>query len=297
MTARKLLLPVDGSINGDRAAQYLVHYAGALGANEIIILHVQPADTVAVHAADGSEVKFDLHDVGMKASRRVRDILDAARLPYRSDSELGDPADIIAHTVETERVDEVVMGSRGLGQWEGLFLGSVAYKVIHRVAVPVTVVSASASAAPAPAARPGTVHRVLLAVDGSKHAFRAADYICQLHKSGMPMEVELVNAPAPVPAGYVRRFITDEMIETYYSQEGLPALRDAREALQSAGVGFNTHVVAKHAVEEIVQTAREHECTRIVMGTRGLSAVAGLMLGSVAYQVIHLSPIPVTLVK
>jgi len=107
----------------------------------------------------------------------------------------------------------------------------------------------------------------------------------------------LVNAPAPIPPGYVQRFLTPEMIERYYREEGVPALRDAREALQSAGVDFNAHVVPGHAAEEIVQVAREHQCARIVMGTRGLGAVAGLMLGSIAYQVIHLSPIPVTLVK
>jgi nucleotide-binding universal stress UspA family protein len=292
-STRKLLLPVDGSADADGAAQYLVRYAGALGASETIVLHVQPAENVPIHAADGSEVQFDLHDVGLKATRRVRDILDAARLPYRLVSQVGDPADVIAYTTEAERVDEVVMGSRGLGQWEGLVLGSVTYKVIHRVAVPVTVVSA----APPPATTLGTVHRVLLAVDGSKHAIRAADYICSLHKLGMPVEVELVNAPAPIPTGYVRRFLTTEMIERYYREEGVPALRDAREALQSAGVDFNAHVVPGHAAEEIVQVAREHQCARIVMGTRGLGAAAGLMLGSIAYQVIHLSPIPVTLVK
>ncbi|MCJ9712965.1 universal stress protein, partial [Bordetella hinzii] len=41
----------------------------------------------------------------------------------------------------------------------------------------------------------------------------------------------------------------------------------------------------------------EKQCDRIVMGTRGLGAVGGLVLGSVAQKVIHLSPVPVTLVK
>jgi len=77
----------------------------------------------------------------------------------------------------------------------------------------------------------------------------------------------------------------------------VPALRDSRAALDSAGVEVNAHVVAGHAAETIVRVARQQRCTRIVMGTRGLGAMAGLMLGSVAYKVIHLSLIPVTLVK
>jgi nucleotide-binding universal stress UspA family protein len=294
---RRLLLPVDGSIHADRAAEHLAHYAAALGASETIVLHVQPADSIPAHAADGSEVNIDLHEVGMKATRRVRHILGAASLPYRLDSQLGDPADVIAYTAETQRVDEVLMGSRGMGQWKDLVLGSVAYKVIHRVAVPVTIVGTPTQGTQPSATEQSNIDHMLLAVDGSKHASQAVDYICKLHESGMLIEVELVNVPLPIPPGYVRSFVTKEMIENYYREEGVPALCDAREALQTAAIKFKTHIVAGHAAEKIVQVAREHQCTRIAMGTRGLGAIAGLALGSVAYQVIHLSPIPVTLVK
>jgi len=293
---RRLLLPIDGSIHAERAAEYLAHYAGALGASETIVLHVQTPDGVPTGAAHGSEVNFDLHDIAMKITRRARDILTAAMLPYRLVSSLGDPAEVIADTAETERVTEVLMGSRGMGQWQGLVLGSVAYKVIHRVAAPVTIVRTPIQGTP-PEINPSNIDRVLLAVDGSPHASRAADYICKLHELGMPIEVELLNVPLPIPSEYVRRFITDEMIENYHREEGVPALRDSRAALDSAGVQFDAHVVAGHAAEKIVQLARQHRCTRIVMGTRGLGAIAGLVLGSVAYKVIHLSPIPVTLVK
>jgi nucleotide-binding universal stress UspA family protein len=249
------------------------------------------------HAPDGSEIVVDLHDVGMKVTRKVRQVLDAANLPYRLDTELGDPADAIANAAEAVRVDEVVMGSRGLGQWKGLALGSVAYKVIHRVAVPVTVVGTPAQEAQPPAAQPGRVHRVLLAVDGSQHSLRAADYVCKLHESGMPIEAELLNVTIPIPAGYVRGFVTQEMIDNYHREEGERAVRGASEALQAAAVRFTSHLAVGHAAEKIVQVARERQCHRIVLGTRGLGAIAGLALGSVAYQVVHLSPIPVTLVK
>ncbi len=38
-------------------------------------------------------------------------------------------------------------------------------------------------------------------------------------------------------------------------------------------------------------------CDVIVMGTRGLSSVTGLLLGSVATRVIHEASVPVTLIK
>jgi nucleotide-binding universal stress UspA family protein len=49
--------------------------------------------------------------------------------------------------------------------------------------------------------------------------------------------------------------------------------------------------------ETIVQIARESETDQIVMGTRGLVGLQGLVLGSVATQVVHLTDVPVTLVK
>ena len=49
--------------------------------------------------------------------------------------------------------------------------------------------------------------------------------------------------------------------------------------------------------ETIVRIAREEQVDQIIMGTRGLSAIRGLLLGSVSTQVLHLADVPVTLIK
>jgi len=46
--------------------------------------------------------------------------------------EIGDPADRILNCVDTENIDCVIMGSRGLNDLKGLFLGSVSHKVANR---------------------------------------------------------------------------------------------------------------------------------------------------------------------
>jgi nucleotide-binding universal stress UspA family protein len=48
---------------------------------------------------------------------------------------------------------------------------------------------------------------------------------------------------------------------------------------------------------KIAQIAREESVGQIVMGTRGLGGFQGLLLGSVATQVMHLAEVPITLIK
>lgn len=57
------------------------------------------------------------------------------------------------------------------------------------------------------------------------------------------------------------------------------------------------HIGVGDAADTIVKYAQEKGCSQIVMGSRGLGAVSGLILGSVATKVIHLTDIPVLLVK
>ena len=75
---------------------------------------------------------------------------------------------------------------------------------------------------------------------------------------------------------------------------------EAVEALTSAGVtahGEVRNVVFGHAAREIIADAEEHDVGVIVMGSRGRSDLAGLVLGSTAHKVIHLSDRPVLVVR
>jgi nucleotide-binding universal stress UspA family protein len=262
-----------------------------------MVLYVQPAESTSTHFADRKELSADTTDLGNEATTEARRILDAANLPFACDTEPGDPADVIVRSADAEQVDEIVMGSRGMARWTGLALGSVAYKVIHRARMPVTIVSPSPQEANPPTTTPSNSHRILLAVDGSKHASHATHYVCRLRGARDLLYVELLNVQLTIPPGRIQGSVNPEMIASTRREEGESALRAASEALHAAHIKFNPHIVSGHPAEKIVELAAKHDCTRVVMGTRGLGPISGVVLGSVAYKVLHLSPVPVTLVK
>ncbi len=54
--------------------------------------------------------------------------------------------------------------------------------------------------------------------------------------------------------------------------------------------------VGTRPAHEVVEVARETGADLIVVGSRGLSPIAGLLLGSVAHRLLHIAPCPVLVV-
>jgi nucleotide-binding universal stress UspA family protein len=75
------------------------------------------------------------------------------------------------------------------------------------------------------------------------------------------------------------------------------ALRSAVAACQAAGVAFTARKEMGAPAPTIDQITRDEKVDHVIMGTRGLGSIRGLLVGSVATQVLHLVEVPVTLVK
>lgn len=139
--------------------------------------------------------------------------------------------------------------------------------------------------------------KVLVAVDGSPSSDHAVEFLVRLAKERGTMEVHLLNVQESIEAWEVRRFLRDEEIEAMQTTRGDDALRAARTLLDRAGIRYTPHKLVGPVAETISRFAEERHCDEIVIGTRGLGAIEGLFLGSVTTKVIHLSHLPVTLVK
>ena len=140
--------------------------------------------------------------------------------------------------------------------------------------------------------------KILVAVDGSESSGRAVDYVLRLaQNSREPLEVHVLNVQPPVTFGDIKRFVGHNALNAYYHDEGVKLIASARKQLDRSSIAHNYHIGVGPVAETIVNYAKEHGCAQIVMGTRGLSSISGLLVGSVASKVLHLANIPVTCVK
>jgi nucleotide-binding universal stress UspA family protein len=139
--------------------------------------------------------------------------------------------------------------------------------------------------------------RMLIAVDGSESSDRAVSHL--LKKLGWykeKIEVHVLNVQSALPSD-VSRFIAADQLKSFHHDQGASALASARAILDRAKVDYVTHIGVGEPAHVIVQYAKEKAIDQIVMGTRGLGTIAGLVMGSVTTKVVTLTEIPVLLIK
>ena len=136
--------------------------------------------------------------------------------------------------------------------------------------------------------------RILLAVDGSDHALRAAKVAADLARS-MKSELRVVIAYEPIP-WYLGEPNLQDAINA--------RLKDAQNILQKAvaSVGdvpdeIHTELIEGDSAEAIIEVAKTRNSDVIVMGSRGLGTLAGLLLGSTSQKVVAHAPCPVLIVR
>ena len=141
--------------------------------------------------------------------------------------------------------------------------------------------------------------KILLAVDGSKPSLDAVK--CLIKHADWYSEkpqVELVTVHLPVPKiGHMRAAVSKSQIERYYKEEGEQALAEAKKQLDRAGISYQRRILVGPIAETIAKHAKDARCDLIYIGTRGLTGIAGALLGSTASKVLHISDVPVLLVK
>ena len=136
---------------------------------------------------------------------------------------------------------------------------------------------------------------VLLAVDGSKHALHAAKVAGDLSRSMDAKLLRIVVAFAPIPF-----YLGEPNMQTVIDAR----LAEAEEILQAAirVVGkipgeIHTELIEGSPAESILNVAETRQSDLIVMGSRGLGTLAGLLIGSTSRTVVDHAHCPVLIVR
>ena len=140
--------------------------------------------------------------------------------------------------------------------------------------------------------------KVLLPVDGSESAIRATQKLVETigwYKEQPKIDLLAVHLPVPRFAN-MDIVVSEEMLGRYYREECEEMLAPCKKVIDAAGIKYTVHTLVGPIAETIVEQARQSGSNMIYMGTRGMTAVSNMVLGSVTTRVLHLAHIPVVLI-
>jgi len=137
---------------------------------------------------------------------------------------------------------------------------------------------------------------ILVPVDGSANSDRAVKHALDLVAAGLSAELHFLNVQ-PNLGGAISTFVNRDQIDSYHREEGHKCLASAVELAKKASVPAKVHIGVGRQGEVAGDFVAKLGAGLVVIGTRGHTGFAGVLLGSVAQDVIAHVKVPVTLVK
>ena len=289
----RILVPVDGSAESRRA---FTHAVGQFPDADIALLHV--IEPFADHTKAGGHTGERANRVFEEGQHLLDEIADAHEGSGTVSTHLvyGRPVHVIPRYVETNGIDEVVMGSRGRGGTTRLLLGSVAEAVVRRAPVPVTVVRSTDRGDEDTTQPPA---HVLVPFDRSFCSRSALEYAFEQFPDAT---VTVLFVAYPLFDTDERVASADDLDDVFTAAEATE--REAHDVFAMArriadrnGREVDTATETGEPSRGILAWIDGNDVDHVVIGCHGRSGVARWLLGSVAETVVRRAPVPVTAVK
>ena len=273
-TRAEIVVGYDGSSDSELALDWADELAAEQGRPlRVLISEVDPTQVLEAtsewHAAKMAELEADAKD--RLAGARTRD----AALELVSVPPTQALIDASAHAVA------VVVGARGHSLLSGVVLGSVSQHVTRHASCPVVVTRTPY--------HPDT-KRVVVGVDGSTGSRKALEFAFD-HASRSGSSVAAIHAWRNLARGLPG----DGLIEEIQAAERVLAEALAGFADQYPDVEVSAEAIPIAPQRALADASQAAEL--VVVGSRGLGAFAGLLLGSVSQSVLHHAQCPVAVVR
>ncbi|MEJ5240976.1 MAG: universal stress protein [Anaerolineales bacterium] len=137
----RILVAVDGSEHSLKAARVAAELARQLNATELrVVVAFDPLPSYLGEPNLQAAINARLDEAQRVMERALQVIGPMPEGVLRTEILEGPAAEAILQVAETHRSDLIVMGSRGLGRFTGLLLGSQSQKVVQHASCPVLIV-------------------------------------------------------------------------------------------------------------------------------------------------------------
>ncbi len=290
----KVLVPVDFSDITNvvlRVVKRIVEVHGG----EVILFHaVSPAiyipypESLSVDVIDVKLLQEIEENKKQEAEEKLKGLADFLKpVKVRLLIDVGDPRDLILETEERESPDLVVIGSHRKGLVEKILIGSTAEKVVKHGSRPVLVIKGF---------EPTSTKKVLIAYDFSKTAEKTVEFALEFLKP-FKVKVEILHIEEPIDLPLVEKI--GKAIYEKYKEEKRKYLERIKERFEEAGFEVSTEFVSgKDPAEEIVNhIQKDSDIELLIMGSRGLSGLKRILLGSTSTEVFRKVEIPILIYK
>ena len=269
---KRILLATDGSLQAEAAVDATIRLARFTD-TVVRVLHVWNFQETR-HEADRL--------VGDSVSRLANAGVMAEQELYQADGV--HVAAAIATVARQFEAELVVIGSRGLTDWQSIFQHSVSHQVLAALDCPVLVVRSGKHVGI------GQTQKILLAVAGGDDVAPAVRAAISVSQSDQPVVLVVHVAQAIIGAqGFAYVESEDEIKAT---------LAAAISQLREAGVQVEGMVLPSGPVaSRLIELAMRWNADLIVVGSSRMGDVTGMLLGSVSHQLMHESEVPVLIAE
>lgn len=271
---RTIVVATDFSTRSDRAIRRGMLLAKASNATLILVHAVdddQPRHLVEMETAEAKKLLTSqasaLREVdGIEASHRV---------------ELGEPFTCIASVAEKYASDLIVMGPHRRQLLKDVFVGTTAERTIRNTRIPIIM----ANAVPAAPYR-----HILVAIDMSEHSAAALRLAAEMGWGEMPAISVIHGFDAPEQAMRGILIVSDADARRFVAEAKTRATEELSKFLHDVKIDPVRQIVEMVNVDPaslIRRSAQDIGADLIVVGQRGRSALAKLMLGSVTESLLR----------
>lgn len=141
-------------------------------------------------------------------------------------------------------------------------------------------------------------NKILLAIDGSRHADKAMKAAKDLLRMNNELNLTILSVTeVPNTVFGLDSEVSPSLFEQSSTNTSRQLLESAQEFFRMDGFSVDTVSRFGNPATVICELAKYEQYDMILVGSRGLSAIKGLFMGSVSNQVAHLAHCPVLIVK